>query len=268
MRGKQSKTAAWMVWLAASAGAFLHPGCVSPGDDGPSYKYPDKSSYCDGRARAECNDEVVAACAASDADKCIADRNAACVAAIPTNSTYQPAAADACIAAVSQAFADAKLKIDEMKAYNDACLVVFDGMSGAGQSCGTDSDCQVSTGLRCLLAPASTSGTCQIPVPVAGGEKCDAPAAKCMDGFHCGASMHCDADGAGGDTCSATAPCGTGLSCSGAMQCMPKKSDGATCTQDTDCMNQLCDKGSSPASGVCTSQIIFSTMEAFCVGIR
>jgi hypothetical protein len=266
MQPPRSKTKMFALGFASFGVLFALAGCSIKSEE-PD-KYPDKSAYCTGRARAECNADVVANCAAPDVDRCIAQRSTVCVTAIPLDTTYLPKQADGCIAAVAAAFADARLKPAEIKSYEATCLLVFDGKTEVGGTCSKDVDCKVSAGLRCLVSPGQPTGTCQVPKPAQGGEKCDTPDAQCASGFHCGATKHCDADGSDGEACSGAAPCGAASTCSSTMSCKPKPPDGSTCNSDEDCLNHLCDKAQDATTGICASQITLAPNEAFCTAIR
>jgi hypothetical protein len=247
---------------SALAAALALAACSSSGP-----KYPDLNSFCNGEAMAECSSQVVLDCAVANASTCIANRQAVCVAAAPAGTTYVSTLADNCISVVSNAYSDAQLTLAESNAISAACTAVFDGPGGQNAACQVDTDCKASTGLRCVLQAGSSTGTCQIPQPVMGGGSCAASNEQCIAGFHCGASAHCDADGALNENCDAPDPCGPTLTCVSGL-CAAKGADGTACATGEDCTNGICNKGSTDAMGLCVSQVVLSPTEPFCVDAR
>src|SRR2546421_2835375 len=130
---------------------FLLAACTGKAPE-PLPKYPDANAYCGGRAQAECNDVVIAACAAPNKDKCVSSRQSACNAAVPKDKSYDPSKTEECIAAVAAGYADAKLTKDEIKTYTEVCALLFNGIGVKGSSCVADADCKVSDGLRCVVS--------------------------------------------------------------------------------------------------------------------
>jgi hypothetical protein len=234
-------------------------------NNGP--KYPNLNSFCNARASAECSPEVLLACASPSAATCTARRQQVCVQAAPVNATYVPSSAEACVSQVSNVYADAKVTLDESNAIDAACTV-FDGRGAKDAACLVDVDCQESTGLRCVLSPGSTQGTCQVPQTVQGGGSCAARSAQCVTGFHCGPTAHCDIDAATNEACNAQNPCGPGLLCSTSGICIAKAPDGSPCAAGADCLHGICNKSSTAATGLCVSQVTLSPDEPFCVESR
>jgi hypothetical protein len=169
---------------------------------------------------------------------------------------------------VSSAYADAKVTLAESAAIDAACLPVFDGPGRKDASCQADANCQVSAGLRCVLMAGATQGTCQTPRPIQGGASCAAVDARCIAGFHCGSTAHCDIDGALNDMCSAAVPCGPGLLCSSGGVCVAKSADGSACASGDECANGICNKASTAAMGLCVSQVTLAPNEPFCIDSR
>jgi len=245
--------------------AFLALAACGPADNVP--KYPDVSSFCNGRAKAECNSEVVKACAVVDATHCIDKRQAACVAATPPGMTYSPSGAELCIKSVSTTFADAKLTAEENRSNGESCLRVFDGPGLANATCQSDVECKVSTGLRCVLASGSATGTCQVPQRVQGGGSCTLPSHLCVDDFHCGSSQHCDINSQVGEPCNAVLPCVDAAQCIADL-CVSKFNDGTRCTSDDQCIHDLCARGTGAAQGLCVAQMTLAPNEPFCIDAR
>src|SRR5688572_13798863 len=63
---------------------------------GTESKYPDPRSYCNGRAQAECSQEVILACGLPNASTCTTKRQEACLASAPAG-TYNSNGAETCI---------------------------------------------------------------------------------------------------------------------------------------------------------------------------
>jgi hypothetical protein len=234
-----------------------------------SPKYPDLSSFCRGVATAQCNSTVLLQCAISSPDVCIGNQEAACAAAQPTGTSYNPGAGEGCVNAYAAAYADAKVTLAETNDINQACVEVFEGAGITNASCVADSDCKVGMGLRCVTGSAGTS-TCQVPQSVTGGGSCQASDQQCVTGYHCGSTAHCDIDGAVNDPCSATLPCGVGLMCDTTTTntCIAKGADGTACTTGDQCANGICSIAMNTASGLCVSQVTLAPNEPFCIDAR
>lgn len=244
--------------------AFLDvAGCGAKDDP----KYADVSSYCTGRAEAECSTEVLQACAIPDRARCVTKRQAACVASSPSGTAYNPNGAEACVNAVSAVFADAKISMQENRTVTETCAALFDGPGAVNATCQKDIDCKVSANLRCVLRGGSDSGTCQVPERVMGGGVCSSPNQSCITGFHCGPSDHCDVNSDVGDPCSSTLPCVEAARCT-AGKCEKKLVDGTACLSDQECANALCARGSGSTQGVCVSQMTLAPNEPFCIDAR
>ena len=252
--------------LFAIALSFLTLAQCGAGNDP---RYPDVTSFCSGRAKAECGSEVIKACAIVETSHCIASRRTACLAATPPQTTYNPARAERCIEAVSAAFGDARLTAQENRATADACALVYDGPGGVGATCQGDADCSVSDGLRCVLAGGTAGGTCQVPERVQGGGLCTTPKQLCVDGFHCGPTLHCDINSQVGDPCNVvTLPCVVTALCGANGVCVAKLPDGARCTRDGECVHDICARGSNSPEGLCVTQMNLAPNEPFCVDAR
>jgi hypothetical protein len=245
---------------------FASAACTTAGP-----KYPDLSSFCTGVANAQCNSNVIAACALQSSTTCIANQTVLCENSEPTGAHYNPAAGEGCVNAYASAYADAKVTLAEMATITQACIEVFEGNGMTNASCVVDSDCQVGSGLRCVTSSAGTS-TCQVPQPVAGGGVCSMPSQQCLAGYHCESTGHCVIDGMANDQCSATAPCGSMFLCSTTTTpntCINKAADGSPCAVPSDCANGICDIAQNAAAGgICVSQITLAPMEKFCADAR
>jgi hypothetical protein len=210
---------------------------------------------------------VIKACAAPDAARCIAKRQAACIDATPPGISYNPNGAEPCLKVVGSSYADAKLSAQENRTMTESCAAVFEGAGVANATCKKDLECKVSGGLRCVLRGGSDTGTCQIPQRVTGGGVCNSPSQLCIDGFHCGPSEHCDINGQVGEPCTELLPCVESARCT-AGKCEKKLDDGTPCTGDQECLNALCARGSSSPQGLCVSQMTLAPNEPFCIDAR
>jgi hypothetical protein len=247
----------------------------SSSDEKKNAKYPDASSFCMGWAQAECADAVLTACLSSSKDLCITQRQSACMTRVVTpaqeaNLSYDSSRAEACVSAVSSAYADAKLTSDEENTMREACEPVFSGFGSKGSACNANSDCKQSEGLRCVVHLSSSNdagpitGTCQQPVAASPGASCSAPEAQCAEGFHCGTSAHCDQDAELGQNCSLQNPCAEGLECSssdsGEPTCLQKAGIGDACNFDLDCASGYCVEN----VHLCAEAYQLSQNEPFC----
>jgi hypothetical protein len=251
-------------WAFGVVGLSFTCACILK--NGP--KYPDINSFCNARATAECSSEVVLACAIPNASTCVTKRQQLCLSSTPSGTAYNSASAENCVNQVSSAYADAKVTLAESSAIDAACLPVFDGPGTKDASCQSDSNCQVSAGLRCILLPGSTEGTCQIPQMVQGGGSCAASNARCVTGFHCGSTSHCDINAAVGEACDPQNPCGPDLQCSSGGTCVNKGADGSVCASGDECLHGICNKSMTSSTGLCVSQISLAPDEPFCVESR
>ncbi len=244
----------------------------------PPPKYPDGNAYCQGRGEAECNDAVIAACLLPSKDTCIMKRQAACNMDIPLGRVYDPSQAEACLAKVSAAYSDAQLTKDEIDSYDDACAPLFSGTGVKDSPCETDSDCKLSDGYKCIFKTvaaadagadgggATANGTCQVPKTVSGGDSCAAVDALCPEGYHCGITMHCDANGIAGEPCNDALPCKPDLKCSALGMCEDKLVDGSPCVTSDDCTGGIC--LATTAGNLCASRVTLSPSEPFCTSSR
>jgi hypothetical protein len=234
---------------------------------GTETKYPDPGSYCNGRAQAECSQEVISACGIPNASTCTAKRQEACMASAPAG-TYNSNGAETCINVVRTAFADARLSAQENRNVVDTCAAVFEGPGLANNACKKDSECKMNGGLRCVLRGGSDTGTCQIPQRVMGGGVCSAPNQLCAAGFHCGPTDHCDINSQVGEPCNDVLPCVESARCTLSGQCEKKLDDGSVCTSDGECLNSLCARGTSSPQGRCVAVMALAVNEPFCVDAR
>jgi hypothetical protein len=244
------------------AGLLTRCASVTPLDQPPP-TFADSGSYCEGRAQAECSDQVLLACGTRK-ELCTPARQTACVNERPLGKTFDSARAEACVNSVAAAYADAKLTKDEITTYNAICALVFDGTGIRNAACQTDGDCAQADGLKCVPGAGSAAGTCQVPRTVQPGGKCDTSDALCADGYYCGPTQYCIIDADTNEACAPATPCKATLKCGAAGKCEPKLLDATACTADGECASGICPAG----INVCVSVITLAPNEPFCVGTR
>jgi hypothetical protein len=267
------------------AGALLGlmlGGCVvvgaddPPGPTGPVYTYPTEAAFCAALATAECNDLVVEACYASDEaslptdrSRCSSARENACN---PMNLTYHPQYADDCIAERTRVLADAELTMEEIATAEEACIGVFSRGGAAGTPCTATIDCDTGTGLRCIMKPGTTSGSCEIPILLSGGDRCDAADAVCPADTFCSemAGNYCVARPIEGEACSTLMPCADAYLCGATdMLCAAKAANGEVCAAAEECSSGFCTLPTGGGtSGICTGVWALEVTSANCDEFR
>ena len=236
----------WLIPLA-----LLVFACDGESDPVPAPPNPlaQVEGFCKDWARGACNETVVSDCSGggSDTEACITSQAAACV-VLMRGKEYSADHADACLDAVEAAYADARINREELTLITELgapCDLVTSGDGVDGDSCSTDTNCDLAGGYQCL------GGTCGIPAVVGGGRACGQPQQICEDQFYCNGS-NCIEKGGQGATCSDTAPCLIGLSCEGtpgAQTCVTKLDNGASCQNHDDCASGICDRPSGQPMG-------------------
>jgi hypothetical protein len=264
----QSRTAkmALVGGLLAFGGGLVAVGCGGP-------DYTALSDFCAALAQADCSAPIVQACYGStdatletDTSSCVAARSelAKCD---PGNLPYHAQYADACIAAHQQVYVQSSLQASDIQAIQTACLPVFNRGGEQGSACQTDVDCDVGSGLSCVVHQGG-KGSCEVPIAVSGGEVCTDPAAQCADTFFCDSGGHCVADPVNGMGCDVGVPCSDGLRCVSSL-CRPKLQDGAACAANDDCIGGFCLTNAGTASqGICSATYTFSITSASCTDFR
>jgi hypothetical protein len=235
--------------LIFTASVLVVPGCSSDPEPGP--KYPTVASFCDAKAAAEC-DTIAAKCAAKP-EACAAARKASCeafVAKVQTGvRTYQPKAAEPCVAKAKEVYAKATITPDDTRALDATCDSVFRGSVAKGKACAGAGEC--SGDLVC------DKGVCADKVEKKTGDFCGNPGEVCDANSYCTAgaapnSIQCIAKKAKGDGCSATDPCNDTLRCN--TFCTDRLSSGDACASDADCGSSapFCDiyNGSKCSAGI------------------
>jgi hypothetical protein len=256
--------------LLLLVGGAFGAGCSS--DPQQSYPFPDVQSYCEALATVQCNANVVAACYGSDQASLSTDTQS-CVnvrsskgSCNPSNLPYNPAAAQACLDQQDQAWNDAQLSADEVKAIEDACIGVFNGGKGEGVACTANTDCDTDIGLRCIIKEGE-SGTCQKPNLVSAGNKCTDVADQCESGFHCDDGGHCVSNPEIGDACGPALPCNENAFCSDGT-CVSRKNNGSTCLKAEECSGGFCLAKAGGSDGICSSTFKLEITSENCEDFR
>lgn len=227
---------------------------------GPAY--PSESSFCQAVAEAVCNENVVEACYGSS-QASLADDTQSCREQYarqpncnPAGFDYHSAGAEACIAAMKDAYADSKLTAADLTAVADACLPVFSKGGPVGSLCDIDSDCDGALGLRCVIKPGQI-GSCQDPETIGPGLSCVGEAQRCEEGFYCGSDAACIQRPGPGQGCDDAKPCVEDALCID-MMCTAKTPNGGACQQDGECLEGFCIKATGSPDGTCAAQLALS----------
>lgn len=254
-----------LVAAAACAAPIIEPDSAA--------QYANLSTFCDARAQAECNTQVVSHCGVKDSNACVHKVSTSCVSGAPQGATYQPARARDCIDAVHDAYSTATLTKDALSKVDAACSLVWSGPGAARAPCGNDLDCASKDGLKCVTPLGQNNGKCLKPNVVAGGATCANEADRCPADYYCdGKALVCVVEGSLGSQCQKDImPCMSGLYCSGSLfvtGCKPLAPAGTPCKMPADCADGLCDKAQGSAEGTCSGAITLSPLDAMCVNYK
>jgi hypothetical protein len=255
----------------AAFAATLIGACSS---SSPSPPFPDVASFCQAKAKEECQIAPTCAvdttaCEAVRAQKCNADASAA---TSTGTRTYNQGAAQGCIDKVHAVYGAGKVLLSDLQgdgSMGDVCARVFAGQSDKNKPCTTDYDC--ANGRICSpVQPGSTAQmVCADKTPKNAGDFCADPGSVCATGTFCsapagGGAAQCQARAATGAQCSATTPCLETLRCNGGT-CADRATPGQACTTNDDCSSQAgyCD---GYAGNICTIGLTFATGALDCRG--
>jgi hypothetical protein len=246
--------------LLALAGSALVVGCSS----GPDYS--SEGVFCQALAQADCSGAVVSACFLANQNTVDRD-TAACIGVRsgaeqcnPQNLPYHAAFAQPCIDAHGALYQSATLDPGALQSMKTACAAVFNRGGTTGSPCTGDTDCDVGSGLSCVVH-GNGHGSCQTPIAVMPGEPCGSPAAQCSDGFYCeAATSNCISNPTKGGVCGIGIPCATTFRCAmnangSAGVCADQLGDMSPCTADTDCVGGFCVAIGNSTNLVCAGQI-------------
>jgi hypothetical protein len=233
------------------------------------------SGFCGNWAKAACSAPVVQACAGVDkadpslTDACVMSQRVFCENLLPTKG-YSSQKATQCLNAVQEAYKDARLtalEIATVRHRGEPCNQLIKGPQGAGESCGSDDDCDTVRNYLCVMKGGE--GTCQIPKLVANGDPCSEPASACNPGYYCATDAEaCVKSKAVGKACAAEFECETGLVCEGDPKKCTEKVSPESCTEDADCTTNVCDIPYKATEGRCVSTIILSGSTSVCTDLQ
>jgi hypothetical protein len=238
-------------------------GCSSSSES--KDKYPTIESFCEARAKEEC--QVAGHCAV-DAAACVKTRAAACTTESSSKGRpYTAAKAEACVATTKAAYADALLEPQEMGAIADKCERVFAGATAIGQSCTSDYQC-AGDAICSPAAPGASERICAARRDKKLDEFCADPGSVCEAGSYCkaGTPAKCVKKLDKLSACSEADPCSETLRC-GASTCLDRVGTGQPCTVDGDCVPEApyCDHN---AQSICTRGKTFAAGSKACDGYR
>ncbi len=273
---------AGVVLVAALGGA-----CASKKSD----PYPDVTSFCNAKAKAEC--QIATTCLV-DESVCEVQRASLCnndAASAMASGTrkYVESNVQPCIDKLNAAYGNGNTKVSYAQLVGDdsildACERVFSGNAGMNDACQTSYDC--TDGFICApeLPGASADGgtgpfVCAHSVTVAPGQFCSTPGSTCMTDTYCamppmGGAYDCEPAKQQNQPCDpVSAPCVSAQRCeaqSGAtgQTCEPRVTLGQACQTSDDCdpsapycdpYGNLCTMGQSFAAGASDCQAFKST---------
>ncbi len=230
-------------------------------------------AYCTARAEAECSPTAIARCKVKDTATCVAARKTTCRAAVPQGVKLVARRAEACVKALGEAYADAKLGPDELKSVSLACdSGVFAGPYGARAACTTSVDCDASQGLECLKNYGETTGKCLVVNRVEPAASCAGEADRCPASWYCETTTKvCVASKTSGEKCQpGYVYCAAGLECLGGGPfggaCRELGGTGEACDNDARCASGICEKPSKATVGNCAETLELSPLSNSCVG--
>jgi hypothetical protein len=244
----------------------------TPPPKGPTY--PTEQSFCTAAAEAVCNANVVAACyqttdVAASTESCRAEY-ALRENCNPAGLPYRHEGSEAHLELLRAMYGDAQVRRVELEAVTESALTVFSNSGHLNDSCTVDTDCSGVDGLRCVVKPG-IEGTCQQPVEVTAGNRCDEPNEVCADDFFCDSggtdpSNACIAYPDVGDACSETTPCADDALCvtptGGTAACQAKTANGGACQGDEQCEGGFCVRPTGATDGTCGDVVVLSPTTA------
>jgi hypothetical protein len=226
-----------------------------------------RETFCREWATQACSSAVVSACQAASAEACRLTQQAFCMNLVPSN--FSDDKADACLAAVGDAYADADLtgsELDRVLELGVPCNSIVDGPAGLGESCANSRDCQGPAGYECVVKGGQTQGTCQIPEFVDAGLRCSAPQQVCKPGFYCNGS-NCVEAKATRESCANDEECGPSGFCESDGLCAARQAVNSPCTASNQCLSDLCYSFASTDS-TCVDRLRLSRSEPVCANLR
>jgi hypothetical protein len=232
-----------------------------------SSKSETREDFCGRWGDAVCNDGVVSACQATNADACRLGEERFCLTLVPANG-FVADRADICIDAVKAAYSDADLtakELDTVLRLAAPCDQLVRGPRAAGESCMTRLDCNGPEGYDCVFKGGETTGNCEKPALSQPGRDCSADNAVCTEGFFCNGS-NCVEGAAPGAACLRNAQCAAGF-CGPNDLCSAALAVDQDCTFDAQCASGLCYRFSADER-VCTDRVRLSRTDPVCDAAR
>lgn len=210
-------------------GVLLVSACSS--DEEEPVKYPTVDSFCDARAKAEC-DTIAAKCGAK-VEACVAARKTKCQSFVSTaqvgTRTYQPKGGEGCVDKAKEVYGKSIITPTDTKELEETCQKAFRGTKEKLQACASAGDC--SGDLIC------DKTVCADKAEKKTGEFCGNPGEVCDASSYCtaaaGGSLQCAAKKGKGDLCTAKDPCTDALRCNNT--CGERFASGEACASDGDC---------------------------------
>lgn len=225
-----------------------------------------RAQFCADWAAAACSQDVVSVCQASDAESCQEAQEAFCEELVP--ASFSDAGGSACLRAVSQAYADADLRDEELGVVlrlAEPCDAIIAGPGEAGDSCEEPRDCNLAAGLDCIKKAGSTEGVCRMPEVVGAGLDCEAEQKTCEAGFFCNGD-NCVQARDPGEECTINEECGEEGFCNADGECEERFAVGEPCEEDIQCEAGVCYAFEDET--VCTDLIRLSRSEPVCDDLR
>jgi hypothetical protein len=240
-------------------------GWVDGGCSPPASPYPDVTSFCAAKAKAECQVALVCAidqgaCAEYRAGLCEQDAANAIASGI---RMYDSANVPACLAVLNSAYGNESSKIlfDQLfgsGSITDLCERVFSGGVVKDDPCESDYDC--SEELICSpVLPGSAMSICAPATDLTAGAYCSDPGSVCPTDTYCsnnGGAYECQPSAEAGAPCSSAPPCVSTERCVDAV-CTGRAAAGLTCATNDDCAPEApyCDPN---AGNICTIGLTFA----------
>ncbi|HLK38467.1 MAG TPA: Dickkopf N-terminal cysteine-rich domain-containing protein [Polyangiaceae bacterium] len=261
-----------LIGLSSAAVATALWACTA---SAPSSPYPDVATFCNAKAKAEC--QIAAVCAA-DVTQCQMVRTDACnmaasAATASGSRKYTPDNAQACIDALNGAYGGGHMAIPFAQlqgsgSIEDKCERVFSGNVDKLGTCTTDYDC-ASSRVCAQATPGSSVLVCADVANKNAGDPCADPGSKCATDTYCtvpdgGPVAKCSPAAQPGEACSAMVPCVSADRCVNG-NCAVRAMLGGACSSDDDCPSAApyCDPY---ANNICTTGLTFATLSADCRG--
>jgi hypothetical protein len=258
--------------------AAVSAACAFGTTDEPKKQAWTLETYCDARANAECAPQVVTRCGVASPEACVKARNDRCTLTAPQGVTLRPPKVDSCVKAIQDAYVDAKLTTIELQAMRTQCDAIWSGHGQIQDKCASDLDCDVNTGLSCIIPLDQTTqqpeGRCLRAHVVLAGDACPSAADVCEPSAYCDKpTTTCVMRKTLSQSCNPwTAPCAEGLECPGGgpfgSGCRAKKAAGDSCGTDTECADGMCVKAVKQAEGTCAKELALSPLDSVCASFK